>query len=101
MVAKVSISVADPSLLAWAKEQAEREGKSLSAVFTEAVRRDRQRDARMRVEQWLGDVGVLTPEKEAEIIAEQGEPSAGARAGEVPARPAKRSKRVRRKRGRS
>ncbi len=70
MVAKVSISVADPALLAWAKEQAERGGLSLSAVFTEAVRRDRQRDARLRVEGWLGSAGELTPKREAEVLAE-------------------------------
>lgn len=75
MVAKVSISIVDPTLLAWAKEQAEREGTSLSAVFAEALRRDRQREARMRVEKWLGAAGELTPEREAELVAEWGEVS--------------------------
>jgi hypothetical protein len=73
MVAKVSISVADLGLLEWAKQQAEREGRSLSAVFTDALRRERQRDARLRVETWLGSAGELTSEREAEILAEWGQ----------------------------
>jgi hypothetical protein len=73
MVAKISISVSDPALLEWAKEQAERDGVSLSAVFTDAVRRARQRDARLRVEGWLGAAGELTPEREAAIRADLGE----------------------------
>jgi hypothetical protein len=90
MVAKVSISVADGALLAWAKERAEREGVSLSAVFTDAVRRARQRDARLRVEEWLGSAGMLTPAREAEIRTELGE--------DAPAPVAKKQARRRRKR---
>jgi hypothetical protein len=73
MAAKISISVADQALLTWAKERAEQEGVSLSAFFTDAVRRSRQRDARVRVAEWLGSAGALTPEREAEIRAELGE----------------------------
>ena len=47
--AKVSISVAEPDLLSWAKDRAERTGVSLSSVFTEAVRLERQIEARGRV----------------------------------------------------
>lgn len=98
MVGKVSISVPDPALLEWAKQQAEREGRSLSAVFTEALRRERQRDARLRVEQWLGSAGELTPAGEAEILAEWGVAPASASLKPNPARP--RAKRVPRKRAR-
>jgi hypothetical protein len=73
MVAKISISVADHALLEWAKERALRDGVSLSAVFTDAVRRAQQRDARLRVEKWLGGAGKLTPEREREIRTELGE----------------------------
>ncbi len=95
MVAKVSISVADPALLEGAKEQAERDGVSLSAVFTEAVRRERQRDARVRVEKWLGSAGALTLQREAEILTEWGQAAAAA-GPKVNA--AARAKSVRRKR---
>jgi hypothetical protein len=73
MVAKISISVADRALLEWAKERALRDGVSLSAVFTDAVRRAQQRDARQRVEKWLGSAGKLTPERGREIRTELGE----------------------------
>lgn len=74
MAAKVSISVAEPELLAWAKQRASREGMSLSAVFTEAVRRERQQEARERVLAWLGPAATLTPEREADLLAEWSEP---------------------------
>jgi hypothetical protein len=95
MVAKISISVPDPALLEWAKRLAEREGRSLSAVFTEALRRERQRDARLRVEKWLGSAGELTPEREAAILADWGVAPAAAPA---PAEPRPRTKRAARKR---
>jgi hypothetical protein len=98
MVAKISISIPDAALLEWAKQQAEREGRSLSAVFTEALRRERQRDARLRVEQWLGSAGELTPEREAEVLAEWGVPPTSAPLKPKPAQP--RAKRVPRKRAR-
>jgi hypothetical protein len=59
MVAKISISVADRALLEWAKEPALRDGVSVSAVFTDAVRCAQQHDARLRVEKWLGSALAL------------------------------------------
>jgi hypothetical protein len=79
MAAKVSISVAEPELLAWARQRASREGMSLSAVFTEAVRRERQQEARERVLDWLGPAATLTPEREAELLAQWRKPSKVAR----------------------
>lgn len=76
MAAKISISIPDPQLLEWAKQRAEREGSSLSAVFTEAVRVARQQEARDRYLEWAGPVGKLTPAREAEIRAELAEPDA-------------------------
>ena len=67
---------------------------SLSAVYTEVVRRERQRDARVRVEKWLGSAGELTPQREAEILAEWGEtstPPAGSKAA-LRAKPARRKR---------
>ena len=93
MVAKVSISVPDPALLEWAKQQAEREGRSLSAIFMDALRRERQRDARLGVETWLGSAGELTAEREAEVLAEWGQVPASPKAS-----PAPRAKRASRKR---
>jgi hypothetical protein len=73
MAAKISISIAEPSLLEWAKQRADREGVSLSAIITDAIRRARQQEARDRVLAWLGPAATLTPEREAEILAEWGE----------------------------
>ena len=70
MAAKISISVAEPTLLAWAKQRAEREGVSLSSVITDAIRHARQFEARERVVAWLGPAAALTPQREAEILAE-------------------------------
>lgn len=80
MAAKISISVPDPKLLEWARQRAERDGSSLSAVFTEAVRVARQQEARDRYLAWAGLVGELTPELEAEIRADLGEPRSRKRA---------------------
>jgi hypothetical protein len=73
--AKVSISVAEPALLSWAKERAERTGVSLSAVFTEAVRLERQIEARGRVIEWIGPDAKPTAAEAAAIVAEWGGPS--------------------------
>lgn len=70
MTAKISISVAEPELLEWAKRRAEQQGVSLSAVVTEALRRARQEQARGRALVWLGSAAALTPEREAEIARE-------------------------------
>ena len=74
--AKVSISVADPDLLAWARRRSKRTGLSLSAVFTEAVRLERQMEARDAFLEAEGPEGRATPEEMAAIRAEWGEPSA-------------------------
>jgi len=75
---KISVSVTDPSLVDWAEARAKREGTSMSAVVTEALRIARQMDARDRVLGWLGSAAELTPERESEIAAELGD---GARPG--------------------
>ncbi len=87
MAAKVSFSIAEPVLLEWAKQRAEREGVSLSSVITDAIRRARQQEARERVLAWLGPAATLTPEREAEILAEW---------AEAAERPAKRKRRRKR-----
>jgi hypothetical protein len=73
MTAKISISIAEPELLAWAKRRAARDGVSLSAVVTDAVRHARQQEARERVVAWLGPAAELTPEREVEILTDLGE----------------------------
>ena len=80
MAAKISISVAEPALLEWAKARADREGVSLSSVITDAIRRARQQEARERVLAWLGTAATLTPKREAEIVGEWGEPTKPPRA---------------------
>jgi hypothetical protein len=75
MAAKVSFSIAEPALLEWAKQRADRQGVSLSSVITDAIRRARQHEARERVLAWLGPAATLTLEREAEILAEWGEPA--------------------------
>jgi hypothetical protein len=87
MAAKISISVAEPALLEWAKQRADEQGVSLSAVVTDAIRLARQQEARERVLQWLGPAAILTPEREAQILADWGETPA------APARPRRRRKR--------
>jgi hypothetical protein len=78
--AKISISIAEPELLSWAKQRAERTGVSLSSVFTEAVRLERQIEARGRVIEWIGPEAKPTPDEATAIVAEWGGPSvAGAR----------------------
>lgn len=74
-VAKVSISVADPDLLAWARRRSKRTGMSLSAVFTEAVRFERQMEARAAFLDAEGPEGRATPAEMAAIRAEWGEPA--------------------------
>jgi hypothetical protein len=73
--AKVSISVAEPDLLSWAKDRAERTGVSLSSVFTEAVRLERQIEARGRVIEWIGPDAKPTAAESAALVAEWGGPS--------------------------
>lgn len=73
MTAKISISVPDAKLLAWARRRAKAEGSSLSAVFMNAIRLARQQDALDRYLEWAGPVGELTPEREAEIAEQLGD----------------------------
>ena len=62
---KISISITLPEL-EWARERAEAEQTSLSAVVSEAVRRQRQRDARMDLLREL-DVPELTDKERAAL----------------------------------
>jgi hypothetical protein len=75
--AKVSISVPDEELLRWAKERSVKTGVSLSAVFTEAVRFERQMEARRKFLEEMGAESRPTPEEAAAIRAEwESEPRA-------------------------
>jgi hypothetical protein len=58
---KVSVSLAVEDV-EWARKKAEQDDKSLSAVLTEALRRQRQSEARRRL---LAELGTddLTPEE--------------------------------------
>ena len=68
--AKVSISVPDEDLLEWAKQRSLRTGLSLSAVFMEALRLERQMDARRTFLASWPERPALTPEDRAAIHAE-------------------------------
>jgi hypothetical protein len=96
--AKVSISVPDAELLRWAKQRSERTGVSLSAVFMEAVRIERQMEARRRFLAEMGAAGVPTPEEAAAIRAEWETADAASMASKrsAPAERAKRPSRARR-----
>ena len=73
--AKISISIADPDLLAWARRRSKRTRMSLSAVFTEAVRFERQMEAREVFLQAEGPEGRATPKEMDAIRAAWGEPA--------------------------
>jgi hypothetical protein len=68
--AKISISVPDESLLEWAKERSAKLGVSLSAVFMDAVRIERQMEARRTFLASWPERPKLTPEDHAAINAE-------------------------------
>ncbi len=68
--AKVSISVPDKDLLRWAKQRSEKTGVSLSALFTEALRFERQMESRRQLLEETGYEGVPTPEEAEAIRAE-------------------------------
>lgn len=70
--AKISISIADRDLLAWARRRGKKTGKSLSALFTEAIRLERQMDAREVFLEAEGPDGRATPDEMAAIRAEWG-----------------------------
>lgn len=77
--AKVSISVPDTDLLEWAKKRSKRTGVSLSALFTDALRFERQMEARKLFLEAEGLDGRATPEEMAEIRREWGGSPAPAR----------------------
>lgn len=61
---KISISLGAEDL-AWARRQAKAEAKSLSAVLAEAVRRQRQAEARARLLADLGTDDITERERDA------------------------------------
>lgn len=65
---KVSVSLATEDL-EWARQRAERDDKSLSAVLTEALHRQRQTEARRRLLAELGPDDLT----EAELAAVEAE----------------------------
>ena len=96
--AKISISVNDPALLAWARQRSKRTGLSLSAVFTGAIRLERQMEARAAFLEAEGPDGRATPAEMEAIRAEWGETPARSarpaprRRAPARARPAKRTR---------
>ena len=66
---KVSISV-DAADLKWLRHRAKRRGGNLSAVFAEATRLLRQREARERLLERFGRDADVTPEDAAAIRAQ-------------------------------
>jgi hypothetical protein len=78
--AKISISIPDEGLLKWAKSRSEKTGMSLSSVFTEAVRFERQMEARRALLAEMGADAVPTPEEAAKIRAELGLDTVSAKA---------------------
>lgn len=89
--AKVSISIPDEELLRWAKERSRKSGVSLSALFAEALRLERQMEARRAFLAELGADAVPSPEEAAAIRAEWGTPQ-GAATVPRPSRPGARRK---------
>lgn len=61
---KISISLG-PDDLAWARRRAKADAMSLSAVLAEAVRRQRQAEARIRLLADLGTDDITDREREA------------------------------------
>ena len=59
---KISVSLAKDDLK-WAKAQAKARGASLSAVVSEAIHRQRQSQARMKLLDALGGVEDVTQEE--------------------------------------
>lgn len=77
---KISISLGAEDL-AWARRQAKAEAKSVSAVLAEAVRRQRQADARARLLSDLGTDDITDREREAVRSEWRAQPSPRARRG--------------------
>ena len=61
---KVSVSLAAEDV-DWARKKAEQDGKSLSAVLSEALRRQRQSEARRRLLEELGTDDLTQEELDA------------------------------------
>jgi hypothetical protein len=66
---KVSISV-DAKDLKWLRRRAKQRGGNLSAVFAEATRLLRQREARERLLEKFGDDASVSPEEAETLRAE-------------------------------
>lgn len=67
---KISVAVGMDEL-AWAREKAEREGSSLSAVVSDSLRRHARQEARARVGAWLGEGREpVTDEEIAQVVRE-------------------------------
>jgi len=65
-VKKVSVSI-DAQELRWIQQQARRQKASVSALFAEGARLLRQREARKRLLEDLGDAATLTDADRAAI----------------------------------
>ena len=63
-VEKVSVSLGTEEI-AWAREQAESAGSSLSAVLTDALRRQRQSEARRKLLELLGTDDITDADLDA------------------------------------
>ena len=61
---KVSVSLAVEDV-EWARQKAEKDDKSLSAVLTEAIRRQRQSEARQRLLTELGTGDITQADLDA------------------------------------
>lgn len=75
---KISISLGVQDL-AWARRQAKAESKSLSAVLAEAVRRQRQAEARVRLLEELGTDDITERDRVAVRSEWRKAPPSGAR----------------------
>ena len=64
LVEKVSVSLAAEEV-EWARHKAEQSDTSFSAVVSEALRKQRQHEARMELLQDLGDKDITTKDLEA------------------------------------
>jgi monoamine oxidase len=68
-VEKISVSIPIEDL-EWAREKAEQDDKTLSAVLVEALRQQRQFEARRRLLETLGGTDDIPDEIRAEVDAE-------------------------------
>jgi len=68
-VEKISVSI-PVEILEWAREKAEHDDKTLSAVLVEALRQQRQVEARWRLLEMLGGTDDISDDVRAEVEAE-------------------------------